>query len=321
MFGENSRRDGRKNPILIILCVLLLALFIGILIWSKRSDRADAQRLQQLTGSNAQATAKIQEQDGAAEEEEEQEKVSQEEISQEEAQKETKENSQSESEVQDIEEETQKEPSQPAGIVCWGDDLINGDDSATYSYQVVLQNLMNEKGYTLPVIDKTLQGAGTLSMMTMAGVPQEEVQGFITAHQQAAQGAAIPVTETGIRDLTAEETERTDLECIPVIFMGYYGGWNHDPNELAQQQEKILNTFPNKEKFIIAGTRPMDGTVDTASLDSVMQEKWGEHYISIDTTIPHTSASYEGQAEIASAVLAKLEELGYISLDNQETAQ
>lgn len=155
-------------------------------------------------------------------------------------------------------------------------------------------------------------------MMTMAGVSQEEVQSFITAHQEAAQGAELPVTETGIRDLTAEETERTDLECIPVIFMGYYGGWNHDPNELAQQQEKILNTFPNTEKFVIAGTRPMDGTVDTVSLDKTMQEKWGEHYISIDTTIPHASASYEGQAEIASAVLTKLEELGYLSLDDKE---
>lgn len=308
MFGDKGRRGGNKNPLLIIICVLLFALFIGILIWSKKLDRADAQRLRELSGDSAQASTQVQEQ----ERESEQENISEVEAVQDELQQESEENN------LETEEKTQEEPSQPTGIVCWGDDLINGEESATYSYQVVLQNLMNEKGYSLPVIDKTLQGAGTLSMMTMAGVSQEEVQSFITAHQEAAQGAELPVTETGIRDLTAEETERTDLECIPVIFMGYYGGWNHDPNELAQQQEKILNTFPNTEKFVIAGTRPMDGTVDTVSLDKTMQEKWGEHYISIDTTIPYASASYEGQAEIASAVLTKLEELGYLSLDDKE---
>lgn len=314
MFGDKGRRGGNKNPLLIIICVLLFALFIGILIWSKKLDRADAQRLRELSGDSAQASTQVQEQ----ERESEQENISEVETVQDELQQESEENGQSEENNLETEEKNQEESSQPTGIVCWGDDLINGEESATYSYQVVLQNLMNEKGYSLPVIDKTLQGAGTLSMMTMAGVSQEEVQSFITAHQEAAQGAELPVTETGIRDLTAEETERTDLECIPVIFMGYYGGWNHDPNELAQQQEKILNTFPNTEKFVIAGTRPMDGTVDTVSLDKTMQEKWGEHYISIDTTIPHASASYEGQAEIASAVLTKLEELGYLSLDDKE---
>ena len=314
MFGDKGRRGGNKNPLLIIVCVLLFALFIGILIWNKKLDRADVQRLRELSGDSAQASTQVQEQ----ERESEQENISEVETVQDELQQESEENGQSEENNLETEKKTQEESSQPTGIVCWGDDLINGEESATYSYQVVLQNRMNEKGYSLPVIDKTLQGAGTLSMMTMAGVSQEEVQSFITAHQEAAQGAELPVTETGIRDLTAEETERTDLECIPVIFMGYYGGWNHDPNELAQQQEKILNTFPNTEKFVIAGTRPMDGTVDTVSLDKTMQEKWGEHYISIDTTIPHASASYEGQAEIASAVLTKLEELGYLSLDDKE---
>lgn len=318
MFGENGRRDGNKNLILIILCVVLLVLFIGILIWSRQSDRADARRLQGLTGSSTQSSAQIQEESAEAGETQEQEADSPETTGQQEAEPEKEDQS---GEKKEETKEEQEVSDGPAGIVCWGDDLINGEDSATYSYQVVLQNLLNEKGYSISVIDKTLQGAGTLSMMTMAGVPAEEIQAFITSHQEAAQGAELPITETGIRDLTQEETTRNDLDCIPVIFMGYYGGWNHDPNELAQQQEKILNTFPDTEKFVIAGTRPMDGTVDTATLDSVMEAKWGEHYISIDTTIPHSSPSYEGQAEIASAVLAKLEELGYLSPDSLQTAQ
>lgn len=70
--------------------------------------------------------------------------------------------------------QTQKEIS---GIVCWGDDLINGEESNTYSYMAVLQKLLTENGYSnLTVINKTLQGGGTLSMMKMAGVSDDTIQ-------------------------------------------------------------------------------------------------------------------------------------------------
>ena len=197
--------------------------------------------------------------------------------------------------------------------MCWGDDLINGEDSATYSYKVVLQKLLTEKGYNLPVQDKTLQGAGTMSIMTMAGVPENEVQTFIDAHKAAANGAELPIAETGIRDLTPEQMERTDIKCIPIISMGYYGGWNHDPQELIQQQEKVLKTFPDQEQFIIVGVRPFDDSVNSSTLDTAMREKWGEHYISAsEVTGVHVAASFEGQAAVAQAVLEKLETLGYI---------
>ena len=150
-------------------------------------------------------------------------------------------------------------------------------------------------------------------MMTMAGVPQEEVQGYIAAHQEEAQGQELPVTETGIRDLTPEQTQRNDLEYIPVIFMGYYGGWNHDPAELARQQEAILNTFPQQEQYIIAGTFPLDGSVDSATLDSVMSEKWGEHYISVASITSNPASTYEGQADLAAAILQKMKDLGYLA--------
>lgn len=113
--------------------------------------------------------------------------------------------------------------------------------------------------------------------------------------------------------MTPEQLDRSDADCIPVIFMGYYGGWNHDPAELVQQQEKILNTFQNKEKFIVVGANPMDESVDFAALDSVMNEKWGEHYISAEAVTTSPAASYEGQAQIAKAVFQKLEELAYIA--------
>lgn len=177
----------------------------------------------------------------------------------------------------------------------------------------VLQKLLTDNGYNLTVVNKTLQGGGTLSMMKMAGVSDETLQGYIAKHQQAANGAQLNVTETGIRDLTEEQTTRNDMDCIPVIFMGYYGGWNHDPAELAEQQEQILNTFQNKDQFIVVGTRPLDGTVTSEALDAVLSQKWGEHYISLASVTAQPSSTYEAQQAMAEAILQKLQDLGYIS--------
>lgn len=287
------KRKGLWNALFVVLCIALVVALGGMLSWGMKKDSKERERLEKLatesvkTNKGTSGTSKKEEKEKEAEE-------------------------------QEKPEETPKQPEKAPeekteGVVCWGDDLINGEDSATYSYKVVLQNLLTENGYNLPVQDKTLQGAGTMSVMTMAGVPENEVQAFIDAHKAAANGGELPITETGIRDLTPEQLERTDFNCIPIISMGYYGGWNHDPQELIQQQENILKTFPNQEQFIIIGVRPFDDSVNSAALDTAMREKWGEHYISAsEVTGVHVAASFEGQAAIAQAVLEKLETLGYI---------
>ena len=303
----NKNYQEGRNRLLLILCILLFILFGVLLLWSRRSNAVEVDRLRELA---AQEEQKDQTGDETEQDETQTEET---------AGEETEENGDQQSqELQTAEEESETEEAEETsslakGIVCWGDDLINGEESATHSYRAVLQNLLNESGYNLTVIDKTLQGAGTLSMMTMAGVPQEEVQSYITAHQEAAQGQELPVTETGIRDLTPEQTQRNDLEYVPVIFMGYYGGWNHDPAELARQQEAILNTFPQQEQYIIAGTFPLDGSVDSATLDSVMSEKWGDHYISMASITSNPASTYEGQADLAAAILQKMKDLGYLA--------
>lgn len=285
------KRKGLWNALFVVLCIVLVVALGGMLSWGIKKDSKERERLEKL----ATESAKVNKETSKTPKKEEKKK--------EETEK------QKEPQKQPEEEPEQK----TEGVVCWGDDLINGEDSATYSYKVVLQNLLTENGYNLPVQDKTLQGAGTMSVMTMAGVPENEVQAFIDAHKAAANGGELPITETGIRDLTPEQLERTDLNCIPIISMGYYGGWNHDPQELIQQQENILKTFPNQEQFIIIGVRPFDDSVSSAALDTAMREKWGEHYISAsEVTGVHVAASFEGQAAIAQAVLEKLETLGYI---------
>lgn len=287
------KRKGLWNALFVVLCIVLVVALGGMLSWGIKKDSKERERLEKL----ATESVKTNKETSGTSKKEEKEK---------------------EAEEQEKPEETPKQPEKAPeekteGVVCWGDDLINGEDSATYSYKVVLQKLLTEKGYNLPVQDKTLQGAGTMSIMTMAGVPENEVQTFIDAHKAAANGAELPIAETGIRDLTPEQLERTDINCIPIISMGYYGGWNHDPQELIQQQEKVLKTFPDQEQFIIVGVRPFDDSVNSSTLDTAMREKWGEHYISAsEVTGVHVAASFEGQAAVAQAVLEKLETLGYI---------
>lgn len=89
--------------------------------------------------------------------------------------------------------------------------------------------------------------------------------------------------------------------------MGDYGGWNHAPEELVHQQQKILDTFPDKEKFIIVGARSMDGNVDPETLDAALKAKQEKYYISAVEVTNSPSSTYKVQV-----VLDKLEKLKYI---------
>lgn len=320
--SRNRKKKGKKTNILLgFICILLVGLLGFLLAMNYKTEQEESQRLTELAGDQHIG---IEDYDAVKEHAAELEKASKDEEESSETDntdKKSKKNNQKEdtAEADDTEnaEETANEETARtiSGVVCWGDDLINGDASNTYSYMAVLQKLLTDNGYNLTVVNKTLQAGGTLSMMKMAGVSDETLQGYITKHQQAANGAQLNVTETGIRDLTEEETTRNDMDCIPVIFMGYYGGWNHDPAELAEQQEQILNTFQYKDDFIVVGTTPLDGSVTADALDQVLSQKWGEHYISLASVTAQPSATYEAQQAMGEAVFNKLQELGYITKD------
>lgn len=280
---------------LVLLCGALLVSLAGLMLWDRQQQQEDNARLRQLIEADQ------------AETDQTSEKVEDSQEPSEEAEESISEETAPEAAAQ------QAEPEVPVqGIACWGDELLSADEAATYSYKVILQNLLNENGYSLTVADKTLNGASTLSIMKMAGVPQTDLDAYVAKHQEAAGGGELPVEETTMRDLTAEQMQRTEADYIPVIFMGYYGGWNHDPNELIEQQQKILDTFgSNKEKYIIVGSIPQDGSVDGTAYDAAMTEAWGEHYIST-VALTNPRASYDGQEEIANGVYQKLLDLNYI---------
>ena len=320
--SRNRKKKGKKTNILLgFICILLVGLLGFLLAMNYKTEQEESQRLTELAGDQHIG---IEDYDAVKEHAAELEKASKDEEESSETDntdKKSKKNNQKEDaaeadDTENAEENADEETARTiSGVVCWGDDLINGDASNTYSYMAVLQKLLTDNGYNLTVVNKTLQAGGTLSMMKMAGVSDETLQGYITKHQQAANGAQLNVTETGIRDLTEEETTRNDMDCIPVIFMGYYGGWNHDPAELAEQQEQILNTFQHKDDFIVVGTIPLDGSVTADALDQVLSQKWGEHYISLASVTAQPSATYEAQQAMGEAVFNKLQELGYITKD------
>lgn len=290
----NERGTGSlfRKAIPVVLCLILAGILIWFLAWNHKNEREENLRLRQLA----------EEQERVSEQTEEPEEVT----------------AAAEAENETVPETGALGPVQAEGIACWGDEFFRGEDADRYSYRITLQNLLEENGYDLTVTNKTLSGASTLSVMKMAGVPQTDLDAYIAAHQEAADGAELPVTETGIRDLTAEQMARTEIDDIPVIFMGYYGGWNHDPQELIEQEQKVLDTFgANSENYIIIGLRPMDGSVDRAAYDAAMTQAWGEHYISAAEVTTQNAATQTGQREIGQAIYDKLIELEYISAEQE----
>lgn len=66
---------------------------------------------------------------------------------------------------------------------------------------------------------------------------------------------------------------------IPVIFMGTNGGWN-TIEELIQQQQMIIDVFPENRDFIIIGLTYQHYVKDK-DLEEAMEDHWGEHYINL----------------------------------------
>ncbi|WP_270388214.1 hypothetical protein [Blautia hansenii] len=281
---RNRKTAWAWNLLLVLVCIALAVCFGGLLAWDAKAEAVRSEKLMQ------------------------------------EAKKDKKQEVKQEVKKDKKKEEVKKEEKEPAkpilpqGISFWGDEFFTAENELQYSSRVKLEEKLKAEGYTLEYANKTLAGAGTLSVMKMAGVPQADLDKYIEAHKASAGSATPPVTETGIRDLTEEEMKRSDKDYIPIITMGYYGGWNKDPKELAEQQQKVLNTFgANKDKFIIVGVRPMDGSVNIPEYEKVMKETWGEHYISTIDICTVTTTTADGQTQVADALYEKLLELGYIA--------
>ncbi|MGN0363514.1 MAG: hypothetical protein ACI4ET_11815 [Bilifractor sp.] len=192
-----------------------------------------------------------------------------------------------------------------------GDSYMDDDADKANGYPAKLQALLQADGSTVTVEDDTWDMAGTLSQMSLAGVPDSTVQGYISEHTQKGLTSNY---ETVVRnDLSKYKKDRTDQGDLPVLTMGYHGGWGNDLNELIEQEKAVLATYTNGSKdYLVLGSYPADWTDHTA-YDQAMTAAFGDHYVSLNATVPNSLMTEEGRQGIAQIVFNKLKELKYIS--------
>ena len=184
-------------------------------------------------------------------------------------------------------------------ISCRGDAWQQGEDSdRTIGWPAKLQTILAGQHAGITVFDGTWDMSGSLSQMSYAGVPLSEVSGFIRGHQEA--GLSEVRTEMRVRrDLQRKIVERTDYDAVPVITIGYNGGFGRNLEELVEQQKLILETYhipqlPEETAqpaddgeqgiagcYLILGRYP-EGWADPAAYDEAMTKAWGDHYVSLN---------------------------------------
>lgn len=193
------------------------------------------------------------------------------------------------------------------GISVRGDSFNSDESDKTTGYPEVLQGLLTNAGISLTVNDNTWGMSGTLSQMALAGVSDDTIQGYIDAHKQ--KGFTSDYETTVRSDLDQYKTDRTDQNGIPVICMGYNGGWGRDVTELTQQIQAILDTYSQKDKYVVVGYPPKN----VSSMDdynTAMQNAFGDHYVLLNLNSAAMTSS--GRSEIAQQIYQKLSDLGYL---------
>lgn len=337
MRGWNSNKWGFWNKIFAGLCVVLALALAVFLFWYMRSERENVQEIVRQT----MATETAQEADvgsqPAAEDSGESSAESSGESSEEDTAGETagdgaagqpsgeeaagtaaadpasQDTSQAETDPEDSREAAAS--TDITGISWRGDEFLSGSDIEEKGAAALLEQRLADAGYHIQVENFSLTGAGTLSQLRLAGVSERDIQWYVEDHKEKESSAQ---TETGVREFSDEELARSDQGYFPIIFMGYYGGWNSDPQELADQIQLILDTYDNPEDYLVLGLHPVSGGKNPEGYAQVMEDTWEDHYLDLPEVLGDaTAASYEGQELIADAVFAKLTELGYLKGDQE----
>ena len=144
-------------------------------------------------------------------------------------------------------------------------------------------------------------------------------------------------------DLEESYIEREDYESIPVICIGYNGGYGVSSAELIEQQSLILNTYKLQAadatpeasteadqendvddgemgisgKYLIVGHLPA-GWRDVNNYETRMKNAWGDHFVSLNE-IEGDVVSREYREAVADTIYNKLVEMGYCEV--KEPAQ
>ena len=205
----------------------------------------------------------------------------------------------------------------PSVLSIRGDSFqIPGGDPQT-SYPAILQQLLADEGSNIRVIDYTLDKRSVLTHLYYAGVPSSDISAFIERNRESERAADSDVELTA-GNVSGLVTERKDLDAIPIIFTGYYGGWGGNVYELIEMQKKILETYNQQEYYIIVGTHPYNVT-DFSEFDSIMQGYWGTHYLGVTKIAGSALTTLTGHQQLAERIVQKLRQQG-IYVTQEETA-
>ncbi|MCI6638958.1 MAG: hypothetical protein SOT60_09775 [Bilifractor sp.] len=314
--GETKKRMKRQF-ILIILCILVAGGLIGFLFWNRNQQQTLSRTLQhealqsesisdEAYVSSASFTKRSMTDAPAS-------------VSvQEESAEKVRTDSSADSSAAESDTDSHKKAAHAFQAVS-----IRGDGFSTYQENISessvaanLQKLLVAGGSSMTVQDYTMDMAGSLSQMRKAQIPEEDINAYISKHRQNAGNTSLQETETIVRDLSADAVTRNDQSDLPVIGMGYKGGFGDDIHELVEQEKKILGTYSQQDDYIVLGYYPERFTSDEQhqSYDNAMKQAFGDHYVNVDAQV-HTGSvtSAETRKAVAQALYDKMKELGYIA--------
>lgn len=194
------------------------------------------------------------------------------------------------------------------GVSLRGESFTTEEGAIATSYAAYIAQDLQAAGLAnVNVEDYTVTKSGSMSHLKKAGVDQATLDQFVASHQAA--GLTTPITETKIRDFSAEELARDDQNALPVVCIGYYGGWGDSNDELVQQVQLLLGTYSQQNQYIVLGYYPTSYG-GGADYDAKMQAAFGDHYISLNAA-SLTGMNAATRQGIAQAVVDKMQELGY----------
>lgn len=287
------------KPAIMILDLVLCIVLVGLMFQYRKDTRVTQERLTQesLAAVSEAEASKAKEKADKEKSKAEKEKNKQTDPVETEGQGET--SSQSDS-----------EPVADKKFSFRGDSFCDTEDKARDGLGTFIKAVLDYGEYNVGEFeDYSIGNAGSMSQMAYAGVDMETCESFMAKHEMNGTSEK-QITERKIRTFSVEDLVRSDYDAIPIICIGYYGGWGEDVEELIQQQQLILDTYDETDEFLIVGTA--GNAPDATAYNRAMREAWGEHYLAINETSPDDFGNAEEKGAFANKIVEKLELLGYI---------
>lgn len=288
------KKSQMGNALVIICCILLFAGLVVFLLWNRQTEQEFIKQIEEEIAAEADVNKSVGQQEDQKSVPQEDENV----------------------QVDETVETNGNSSDTIQGISFRGDSFCEQDQIADSGFGTWMTKLLQEKGQNILVEDATMHEAGSMSHMKLAGVEQKKLDSYLEEHQKLTEEQTLRITEIKIRELTDEELARDDQAYVPVICAGYYGGWVSDPEELCNQLQLILDTYQQKDKYLILGIYP-NVYSDKENYREVMSARWGEHFLLLEDRIIHSISSVEGKKEAVQLIYDKFIELGYINDDQK----